>query len=378
MNRNSEERRKGRVRKVKRIRRDKKEKTEKNGKRRIWLIVFLAVIALAVVLIAAFFAMRALGKSRLYGNATSSGTSLSEALSDPENAEAEQWEDDWIRYNGTIYDYNDDILTFLVLGIDKMEEVTEVSDGLDGGQSDLLFLAVLNPHSKEISLIAINRDTIADVDMYDAEGNFIATEKKQITLQHGYGDGKELSCERSVEAVSRLFYGIPIHGYCSVNMEAIPLINDIVGGVDVTVLETLNDSKKGVHFEEGDNVHLEGMDAFWYVKYRDIHSFNSAGRRLQRQKQYLEAWSEKARAALKTNPGLALELYRTLNDYMVTDITLDEVNYLATTALTYSFSGDRIYTLEGETVVGDWGFEEFYPDEEALYELILNIFYEPV
>ena len=63
---------------------------------------------------------------------------------------------------------------------------------------------------------------------------------------------------------------------------------------------------------------------------------------------------------------------------MVTDITLDEVNYLATTALSYSFSGDQVYSLEGETVVGDGGFEEFYPDEQALYELILNIFYEPV
>lgn len=378
MSRNSEERKRGRVRKVKRIRRDKKETAERSGKRRIWLIILLAVLALAAVLTAAFFVMRALGKSSLYGNATSSGTSLSETLSDQENADAEQWEDDWVRYNGTIYDYNDDILTFLVLGIDKMEEVTEASDGLDGGQSDLLFLAVLNPHSKEISLIAINRDTIADVDMYDAEGNFIATEKKQITLQHGYGDGKELSCERSVEAVSRLFYGIPIHGYCSINMEAIPLINDIVGGVDVTVLETLGTPNGKFYFEEGETVHLEGMDAFWYVKYRDIHSFNSAGRRLQRQKQYLEAWSEKARTALTSNPGLALELYRTLSDYMVTDITLDEVNYLATTALSYRFSGDQIYSLEGETIVGDWGFEEFYPDEEALYEMILNIFYEPV
>ena len=30
-----------------------------------------------------------------------------------------------------------------------------------------------------------------------------------------------------------------------------------------------------------------------------------------------------------------------------------------------------------ETVMGD-EFEEFYPDEDALYEMILDIFYEPV
>ena len=376
MSRSGENMEKEQVRRVKKRRKKKIGTGQK--KRKIWKYILAAVILLAALLAAAFFIMQALGRYRLYGEATSEGTTLSEAISDSEQERTEVWEDDWIRYEGNIYDYNDDILTFLVLGIDKMEEVTSAEDSLDGGQSDLLFLAVLNPHTKEISLIAINRDTITDVDMYDEDGNFIATEKKQITLQHGYGDGKELSCERSVKAVSRLFYGLPIHGYCSVNMEAIPIINDIVGGVDVTVLETLKDSSGTVNFQEGETVHLEGMNAFWYVKFRDIYSFNSAGRRLERQKQYLQAWSAKAREALGSNPGLALELYSALSGYMVTDITLDEVNYLASIILDYSFSGDRIYSLEGETVVGDWDFEEFYPDEEALYELILDIFYEPV
>lgn len=372
MNKNSEQKEKCLVCKLKKL------WSGLDKKRKVGSVILLTAACVAAVLISVFFIMQAAGRTSLYNNAVLSGKSLAEILFSSEDSGTEEWEDDWIRYNETVYDYNDDILTFLILGIDKMEEVTEASDGLDGGQSDLMFLAVLNPHTKSISLIAINRDTITDVDMYDADGNFIATEKKQITLQHGYGDGKELSCERSVEAVSRLFYGIPIHGYCSVNMEAIPLINDIVGGVDITVLETLIDPSGKFYFEEGSNVHLEGMNAFYYVRYRDIESFNSAGRRLQRQKQYLDAWSEKAKATLKSDPAFALELYRTLSSYMVTDITLDEINYLATTALSYSFSGEQIYSLEGETIVGDLGFEEFYPDEEALYELILNIFYEPV
>jgi len=33
--------------------------------------------------------------------------------------------------------------------------------------------------------------------------------------------------------------------------------------------------------------------------------------------------------------------------------------------------------LEGETVMGEQ-FEEFYPNENALYEMILEVFYEPV
>ena len=55
--------------------------------------------------------------------------------------------------------------------------------------------------------------------------------------KHGYGDGMELSCERSVAAVSRLFYNLPISGYAAINMGAIPALNDAVGGVQVTVLD---------------------------------------------------------------------------------------------------------------------------------------------
>ena len=36
-----------------------------------------------------------------------------------------------------------------------------------------------------------------------------------------------------------------------------------------------------------------------------------------------------------------------------------------------------LLTLEGEAVMGE-EYEEFYPDEEALYRLILEVFYEEV
>ena len=62
---------------------------------------------------------------------------------------------------------------------------------------------------------------------------------------------------------------------------------------------------------------------------------------------------------------------------MVTDISVDEVSYLATQALGYSFDGDNMHVLQGEIVQGE-RFEEFYADEDALYRLILKVFYEEV
>lgn len=80
---------------------------------------------------------------------------------------------------------------------------------------------------------------------------------------------------------------------------------------------------------------------------------------------------------LKTDITLPVTLYNTLSKYMVTDISLDEVSYLAVQVLGYHFDENNLYSLEGENVMGEQ-YEEFHADETALYELILKIFYEPV
>ena len=57
--------------------------------------------------------------------------------------------------------------------------------------------------------------------------------------------------------------------------------------------------------------------------------------------------------------------------------SVDEAAYLATVAADFSFDPEGFLMLEGETVMGE-RFEEFYVDENALYEMILDVFYEEV
>jgi hypothetical protein len=35
-----------------------------------------------------------------------------------------------------------------------------------------------------------------------------------------------------------------------------------------------------------------------------------------------------------------------------------------------------MYSVPGETTVGEDGYEEFYVDEDAFYDLIIQVFYE--
>ena len=74
---------------------------------------------------------------------------------------------------------------------------------------------------------------------------------------------------------------------------------------------------------------------------------------------------------------MVLDLYNAVSPQMVTDISLDEAAYLASLLPGYRFDEKDFYLMEGETVMGE-EFEEFYPDEDALYKLILDVFYEKV
>jgi len=366
---------------------------------RIVLKVLLWLVIISAVGFLVFVGLQISGKNRLYKKSANKRPDLSvasvtweedETTEEGEGSEqtsasvpvlqtedeGDNWEEGDLRYKGVHYRYNDEMLTFLFMGIDKKKgTVKEAKNGIDGGQSDAMFLMALNPKTKEATLININRDTMTDIDVYTETGVFLATMKRQITLQHGYGDGKEISCERSVSAVSKLFYNLPIHGYCAINLEAVPKINDAVGGVDVVALEDIKEGSKTI-FKEGQKVHLSGKFATLYVQSRD-DSFGSAGRRAERQKQYVVAYADAARAAMKKNVTVLVDLFKTISKYMVTDITVDEVSYFSTQVADYKFDGSRMYSLQGETKMGE-EHEEFYADEKALFELILKVYYDVI
>ncbi len=333
------------------------------------------------ITIAAFWLVRSIGKGELYYTAESKAPVLDMSLVQAVEPAGGEYGDDVLLYHGEPYRYNDEIRTFLVMGIDSLEPVPapeQIVDHTMGGQADTLFLVVINPHIEEIQVIAINRNSMTEVDVYDRANNYIRTDLLQVCLQHGYGSGREDSCEREVKAVSTLFFNLPIHGYIAMNMAAVPILNDCVGGVKLEVMENIPWGTAVIAQGQGNIVTLEGMDAYYYLQYRDVEVFDSASMRLARQKQYLNAFAHQAISMTKEDITFPLTVLDEISDYMVTDINASKVIYLATEYIGYSFSMDGIYSLEGETVIGGGGFEEFYVNDDALYELIIKIFYEKI
>ena len=284
--------------------------------------------------------------------------------------ESEILSDDEIIYNGEKYRLNDELITILVMGIDSQYYVKEVEGKNCGHQSDANFLLLLDGKKSEIRVIAISRDTITKLRTYDLKGEPLGYTRAQLALQYAYGDGGEGSCELSKEAVSHLMYGVPITLYTSINMGAVPSINNAVGGVKITAPIDV----PSLWIKAGETVKLSSWQADRLLRSRDNEELGSNDDRMLLQKTYLMGYISTMKAAIKDDVTVAVDLYKTIKPYMSTDITQDELIYLANEAKDYSFDSKGFIKIPGESVEGSF-HDEYIVDDAMLKELVIDNFY---
>lgn len=293
------------------------------------------------------------------------------------NGEEEAYDSTLYYHDGKAYRYEENIINILCMGIDKrteeIETVPEVSG--KGGQADAVFLISLNPDTRKMKIFGISRDTMTAIKNYDYEGNYIGEEENHLALAYAYGDGSHKSCEMMKEAVSKLMYNLPVHGYAAINLEAVSKLNDAVGGVTVTIPEEMEYDDP--EFQKGAKITLTGEQAMKFIQRRDITKSGGNGMRMQRQKTYVLSFLNAAKEQIRKDPSLPIQLYQELSKNMVTNLGLDHAVYLATLMLDTDFGGDDIQMLPGTTKKGTY-YEEFHVDQDQLYDLILDHFYEEV
>lgn len=285
-----------------------------------------------------------------------------------------QSDSDTVTYQGKIYRYNDHLSNFLFLGVDKKEEVKEQKLSGSGGQADALYLLSRDRVKNTISVLSIPRDTITQIQVYDLHGNNLGKTEDHISLSYAYGDGMHKSCTLTRDAVSELLYGVPIQGYCSLNIDAIPILADSVGGVTVTVPDD-SLSSENAEFVPGSQVTLTSENAEIFVRYRNISEDQSALGRMERQKVFLEAYGQRLEEVYSQNPSIMGDILSAVDSYMVTSIGNDQYLKIAHSYLTAGETAS--YTVPGEGIQED-GFDQYHVNEDVLYEMVLEIFYEEV
>ena len=262
--------------------------------------------------------------------------------------------------------------TMLLIGIDNFGGVTQSGSYNNASQADFLALYIHDEDTDKGSVIHLNRDTITDITVLGVTGQNAGTRRAQLALAYNYGSGGTVSSQNTVDAVSRLLYGMEIDHYLTVSMDAIPLLNDWAGGVTIEV----QDDFSGVDDKlvKGQKTTLIGQQALTYVRTRYGMDDSSNLQRMTRQRQYAAEWIKTARPLLNDQNAVA-ELVFSLKDYHSSDCTADKLNEFA--RMLGNNETIQIHELPGEAKVGQH-YMEYYVDDSSIQRLVLELFYTPV
>lgn len=326
---------------------------KKNTHKRL-IVVFSILLAVVVVAVSAYFAVLKIGENKLRKklNPDLAKLPVAEDESLPDDADA--------YYNGAAYNYNDKLVNILIIGVDRLQPGASKKH-----QADALFLVSLNSENKSVNVISISRNTIANVDSYDINGDYFATSKQQLCLAYTYGSDDKQSSELTVKAVSGFLYGIPISGYYTIFMNSLKDIVDSVGGVPVSISENMTVVNPA--FKSGADITLTGSNVLPYLRYRG----DSNTPRLERQKSFIKSFTTQAKKAVLKDLTLPIKMYNKLSSNTVTNVDATSAAYLASEALKAGFDFRGVEGVSGS----DGTYETFTADETQLYELLLDVFF---
>lgn len=321
-------------------------------RRKKWLIVILLIILAIIITVIAVID---------YRNYMEKQEKDYEVLS--------QTDYDTVPYNGEAYKYNSDIKNILFMGIDNDAGIQDSNLPGEGGQADCIMILSLHQDTKKGTLFQISRDSMTEIDIYDSNGNHYTTMEGQLALQYAYGSGAKNSCWAMKKTVSELLYELPISGYVALDIAAVPQINDLLGGVTITIPEDY--TAIDASFIKGQSITLNGELAEKYVRYRDVNELGSSHTRMQRQVQYIPALFDTFEQKVGNDETEMKRLYSEVSEYLITDLSADEIENF----MEYTWDTKNVTFMEGEIVQGA-EFEEFHVDNEALKKTIMALFYK--
>lgn len=272
---------------------------------------------------------------------------------------------------GVEYFPRQDITVVMVLGIDQFGPVQPSGSYNNSGAADMVSVLIFDEKDESCSVLCLNRDTMLEMPVLGIGGREAGTIYQQLALSHTYGSGLEDSCENTKKAVSQFLYGISIDHYVSMNMDAISILNDAVGGVAVTVEDDFSDIDPTITMGQ---LTLNGQQAIHFVRTRKDVDDQTNISRMDRQEQYMDGFVEAFRNKQAESTEFILNAYDEVCDYIVTDCSVNAMNGLMSRYSDYTIK--EVASLEGKNVLGG-EYYEFHVDEEALDALILRLFYAP-
>lgn len=271
--------------------------------------------------------------------------------------------DDTITVDGITYKHKKRVRSYLIMGADSYDQPVSRQSG---GQADTQVVLVIDDEAKTWQLLQIDRDTMVLMDARDDDDNIIGKTRGQITLAHGFGRW-ETGARYCSEVVSELLGGQKIDGYFSMNLAALPILNDAVGGVTVKVTTDFTDVDPNLVL--GEEITLTGDHAETFVRSRMTVDDGSNVARMARQEAYLKGLVKKISAL--SDSGV-MDLYNQLMENSVTNMGSGDFVELAEISKTYTEKD--MLKFEGEHTVNN-NHVEFNIDDDSRQDVILQLYY---
>lgn len=277
-----------------------------------------------------------------------------------------------IQIDGVTYRRRKNVTTVLLMGIDR--DGSKMTSGYrNGGQADFLQLLVIDSEQQKITQLPIDRDTMTPIVILGVLGNQSGVRTAQVCLSHGFGDGKEQSCELTVGAVSNLLLGMPIDAYIAMNLDGIQVLNDAVGGVTVTLEDDF--SALDPAMRKGKTLTLTGKQAELFARSRQSIGMGTNEARMVRQRQYVDRLAELLDRRIQENQAYIGSLYDELKPYLMTSLSRGAFINQVWNTRAYE---RRTAELKGVYQVGSDGFMQFHADETQLRQVVLELIYQKV
>ncbi len=353
----------------------------------ITLLIIIGILGIVIVLLLHKWQRATYLTADMFQASEPAGISvhkINELDEAPEKKQTKKYQEDvTITYNGKKYRYNDNLINILVMGIDDYGLKGDKDTDANPYQADTIVLGTVDAVKKTVSFMSIPRDTVASIKVLDLNDEVATVKKGPIAIQHSFGTQGERTNEAVVDAVSNLLYSVPISRYVSVDITAIPDINDSLGGITVDIPEDL--TKWNPKMKAGTKDYLLlNKDAVIFVARRDTGIDDSAMGRMKRQVMYLKKLFPAVKAKTAENITYPIALYNSEADKVKTNLTIDEMTYLAKLLLDLELSDKDIVSVPGEMKriepgeIEDYEYEMGYiVDEDALKQLIVDRFYTP-
>lgn len=278
--------------------------------------------------------------------------------------------------DGIEYVRNPMIETILFLGLDTYDELGVLTGYKHVLQSDFVGLMVIDKETNTYQILQINRDTMMEMSILSAFGDRIYdgtgdlyTVYQQFTLAYNYGDGYTVSADNTSYNLSLLLNNAPVDHYVVFSMSSIPILNDLVGGIEVTIEDDLTEVDETL--VQGEMITLNGDQAIAYVQSRQTVADGTNINRMERQQEYLSKLYEKIMENESNN--FFTTAMDSVSEYMFTDTSANTLARIITDIEECENLG--FVEIEG-TANYEGELAEFYLDEEAKIQVILDLFYE--